>query len=304
MDVRYITLTKGNLKVTFSSLGAAIVSIYFDDELMTLTPISAEDFKRRDIYYGKTIGPVVNRIKDGLIKIDNKEYHFPLNEEGICNHSGNIGLSNILFVSSVAGDRVVFTYQQKINDIRISYGIAYTLLDNNQLRVDYITRASGKFVMSLTNHTFFTLGESSIDNLSLKISADKYIESDKETLLPLSEKAIIDCLDFNEEKSVIKDISNPYLMEHKTKGYDHCFLVKNNEEVILKSPKFSLEIESDFPCVHLYSDNYEDGVKTKNSIAQVRRGIAIEPEDNLLNRPIINSNDIYQRYIIYKFSRL
>ena len=304
MDVRYITLTKGNLKVTFSSLGAAIVSIYFDDELMTMTPLSAIDFKRKDIYYGKTIGPVVNRIKDGLIKIDNKDYRFPLNEEGVCNHSGNIGLSNILFVSSVSGDRVVFTYQQKINDIRISYGIAYTLLDNNQLRVDYITRANSKFVMSLTNHSFFTLGESSIDNLSLKIAADKYIESDRETLLPLSEKTIIDCLDFNEEKSVIKDINNPYLMEHKTKGYDHCFHVKNNEDVILKSPKFSLEIASDFPCVHIYSDNYEDGVKTKNSNAQIRRGIAIEPEDNLLDRPIINSNDIYQRYIIYKFSRL
>lgn len=304
MDARYITLSKGNLKVTFSSLGASIVSIYFDDELMNMVPVNLEDLKRRDIYYGKTIGPVVNRIKDGLIQIDNKEYRFPLNEEGVCNHSSIIGLSNIQFVSSVSGDRAIFTHQQKINDVRISYGIAYTLSNNNQLRVDYIVRTSNKFVMSLTNHTFFTLGESNIYNLSLKISADQYIESDRETLLPLSVKPIIDCLDFNEEKCIVKDIDNSYLMDHKTKGYDHCFLVKNSEDVILKSPKFKLEISSDFPCVHIYSDNYEDGVKIKNNSGFFRRAIAIEPEDNLLDKPIINKDDIYQRYIVYKFSKL
>ena len=303
MDARLITLSNSHLKVVFSSLGASVVSIYFDDELMSMTPINLEDLKRRDVYYGKTIGPIVNRIKDGLIKINNKVYRFPLNEVGVCNHSAAYGLSNTLFVSSISGDRVVFTHQQKINDVRISYGVAYTLY-NSELRVDYIVRTSDKFVMSLTNHTFFTLGESSIDNLSLKIAADKYIESDKESLLPLEVKHIIDCLDFNEEKSITKDIDNSYLMDHKTKGYDHCFIVKNSEDVILKSPRFKLEINSDFPCVHIYSDNYEDGVKIKNNSGRFRRAIAIEPEDNLLDKPIINKDDIYQRYIIYKFSRL
>ena len=304
MDARLITLTKGNLKVVFSSLGAAIVSIYFDDELMTMTPVNLEDLKRRDIYYGKTIGPIANRIRDGLVKAGNKEYHFPLNEEGVCNHSSAFGLSNVFFASSVSGDRVVFTHQQKISKVNISYVVAYTLSDNNEIRVDYLVRVSDDFVLNITNHTFFTLGESSIDGLSLKISADKFIESDRETLLPLSVKPIIDCLDFNEEKCITKDIDNPYLKDHRTNGYDHCFLLKNSGEVILKSPKIKLEISSDFPCVHIYTDNYEDGVKIKNNDAKNRRAIAIEPEDNLLEKPVINKDDIYQRYIIYKFSRL
>ena len=304
MDARLITLSKGNLKVIFSSLGASIVSIYFDNELMNLSPINLEDLKRKDIYYGKTIGPIANRIKDGLVKVNDKEYRFPLNEEGVCNHSGAFGLSNVLFVSSVAGDRVIFTHQQRINKVNISYVVAYTLSENNEIRVDYLVRVSDNFVLSLTNHTFFTLGESSIDNLSLKISSDEFIESDKETILPLRAKPIINCLDFNEEKSITKDINDAYLMDHRTKGYDHCFLIKNNEDVILKSPRFKLEINSNFPCVHIYTDNYEDGVKTKNSDQQIRRGTAIEPEENLLDKPVINKDDIYQRYIIYKFSRL
>ena len=140
--------------------------------------------------------------------------------------------------------------------------------------------------------------------MSLRIPSNEFIESDKETLLPLSVKPVIDCLDFNEEKSITKDIDNSYLMDHRTRGYDHCFLVKNSRCVTLKSSKIKLEISSDFPCVHIYSDNYEDGVKVKNNDAKNRRAIAIEPEDNLLDRPIINKDDIYQRYIIYKFTKL
>lgn len=301
MDSRLITLTNGHLKVTFSSLGASIVSIYFDDTLMNMVPINLEELKRSDIYYGKTIGPITNRVKDGLIKIGNKEYQLPCNEPGVSNHSGLLGLSNKLFVSKVLDNRVIFTFNQKIKDVNIIYGICYTLLED-QIRVDCIVRASDKFMINLTNHTFFTLGESSIDNLSLEIHADKYIESDKETLLPKETKPIIDCLDFNKEKLIVKDINDSYLQDHKSKGYDHSFILKN-KMVKLSSPQYELDITSDYECAHIYSDNYEDGVKAKNSNVNFRRGVAIEMTDNILSRPIIDKDEVYQRYIVYTFKK-
>ena len=303
MDIRYIVLQRGNLKVILSSLGASIVSISFNDELMTLVPLNLEDLKRNDIYYGKTIGPISNRIKDGLINIDNKEYHLPLNEEGISNHSGLLGLSNKLFVSSTSSYRAIFTYQQKINDINISYGIAYTLNEDNSLRIDYIVRTSDKFMISLTNHPFFTLGESSLDNLSLVVKSDAYIESDKESLLSKELKPLIDCLDFNNEKLIIKDIDDSYLTNHKSKGHDHSFrLIDKN--IILKSSKYELDINTDYDFVHLYTDNYSDHVKTKNSGLTIRRGAAIECVDNYLDRPIVSKDEVYQRYIVYRFRKL
>ena len=300
MDNRLITISSGHLKVTFSSLGASIVSIYFDDTLMNMVPINLEDLKRSDIYYGKTIGPISNRLKDGLIEINNKEYHLPMNEEGISNHSGLLGLSNKLFVSKVLDNRVIFTFNQKINDVNIIYGISYTVSDE-QIRIDYVVRTSDTFIISLTNHTFFTLGESSLDNLSLKISSSRYIESDKESLLPLEEKDIDEFLDFNNEKPLIKDIDK--FNNHKAQGYDHSFLLKDNKEIYLKSPKYRLDICSDYSNVHIYTDNYTDNVKTKNSNLTKRRAVAIECVDNYLNRPIINKDDVYQRYIIFKFSK-
>ena len=172
---RYILVTNNDFKVALSILGASIVSIYIGDDILTMTPINLEDLNRKDIYYGKTIGPITNRVKDGLIKIDNKEYRLPLNEEGISNHSGILGLSNKLFVSNIQDNRVIFTYNQKIKDVNIVYGIAYTFNEDYQIRIDYTVRVSNKFFINLTNHTFFTLNEPNINNLFLKLDSDSYI---------------------------------------------------------------------------------------------------------------------------------
>jgi len=298
---QYIEITNNDFKVTLSSLGASIVSIYIGDDILTMTPINLEELNRKDIYYGKTIGPITNRVKDGLIKIDNKEYHLPLNEVGISNHSGDIGLSNQLFNVDIDIDKVIFTYIEHIEDIVISYIVIYSFNDY-QIRIDYFIRTNNKFVINLTNHTFFTLNEPNINNLSLKLDSDFYIESDKDTLLPLSVQPIIDCLDFNNEKIIAKDIDDPYLMNHKSKGYDHSFILKN-KIVKLSSPQYELDISSDYECAHIYTDNYEDGVKTKNSDVNFRRGVAIEMTDNILSRPVIDKDEVYQRYIIYSFKK-
>jgi len=298
---QYIEITNNDFKVTLSSLGASIVSIYIGEDILTMTPINLEDLNRKDIYYGKTIGPITNRVKDGLIKIDNKEYHLPLNEVGISNHSGDIGLSNQLFNVDIDINKVIFTYIEHIEDITISYIIIYSFNDY-QIRIDYFVRTNNKFVINLTNHTFFALNEPNINNLFLKLDSDSYIESDKNTLLPLSIKPIIDCLDFNNEKLITKDIDDPYLMNHKSKGYDHSFILKN-KIVKLSSPQYELDISSDYECAHIYTDNYEDGVKTKNSDVNFRRGVAIEMTDNILSRPVIDKDEVYQRYIIYSFKK-
>lgn len=298
---QYIEITNNDFKVTLSSLGASIVSIYIGDDILTMTPINLEDLNRKDIFYGKTIGPITNRVKDGLIKIDNKEYHLPLNEVGISNHSGDIGISNQLFNVDIDVNKVIFTYIEHIEDITISYIVIYSFNDY-QIRIDYFIRTNNKFVINLTNHTFFTLNESNINNLSLKLDSDSYIESDKDTLLPLSIKPIIDCLDFNNEKLITKDIDDPYLMNHKSKGYDHSFILKN-KMVKLSSPQYELDISSDYECAHIYTDNYEDNVKTKNSNVNFRRGAAIEMTDNILSRPIIDKDEVYRRYIVYTFKK-
>ena len=281
-DNKYIYVTNGNLNVVLSCLGAAIVEIKYDDDLLTMTPINYDDLNREDIYYGKTIGPIANRVKDGLIKIDNKNYYLPLNEKGISNHSGNAGLSNQMFDVSIKEEKVIFTYKTHMFDGDMTFKVIYSFTLDNQIRIDYEVVTTNKAVLSLTNHTFFTLGESCVDNLSIDINVDQYIESDKETLLPLSIKPYTQDINLNGET------------------YDSCFLLKD-KKVILESTKYQLIIESNYPCVQIYTDNFEDGVLVKNTNLKTRRAVAIEPEDNLLEKTLINKDEIYQRYITYTF---
>ena len=279
---KFVEVSNGNLKVVLSCLGAAIVEIKYDDDLMTMTPINYDDLNREDIYYGKTIGPIANRIKDGLVTIDNKNYYLPLNEKGVCNHSGKIGLSNQLFDVSIEEGRVIFIYKDNLFGGEISYQVIYSFSSDNQIRIDYKVKTTNKAVLSLTNHTFFTLGESSLDNLSLKIDTNSFIETNEETLLPLAVKPFTQKIDISKE------------------SYDSCFLLNNNE-VILRSPKYCLTIQSNYSCVQIYTDNFEDGVLVENTNLKTRRAVAIEPEDNLLEKTLITKDEIYQRYITYTF---
>ena len=279
----FLYITKGNLKIVLSCLGASIVEIKYGDDLLTMTPINYSDLKREDVYYGKTIGPIANRIKDGLVVIDNKKYYLPLNEKGVCNHSGKIGLSNQMFDVSIEEEKVIFMHKAHLFDGDITFKVIYSFVLDNQIKIDYEARTTNKAVLSLTNHTFFTLGESCADNLFINIDADQYIECDKETLVPLSIKPIVERINLNGGT------------------YDNCFLLKD-KRVILESTKYQLIIDSNYPCVQIYTDNFEDGVLVKNTNLKTRRGVAIEPEDNLLEKTLINKDEIYQRYIVYSFT--
>ena len=301
IDNNYVYITKDYLKIVLSCLGAAIVEIKYGDDYLTMTPKSYNELDREDIYYGKTIGPIANRVKDGLIVINSKNYYLDLNEGCVSNHSGKDGLSNVLFDVETKNDKVIFTHQGNQFGGQITYKVIYSFPSDGEIKIEYEVAPSTDAIISLTNHTFFNLGEPNINNLSLIVPSDEFIESDKDTLVPLCFKPIIPCLDFNKEKAIIKDLNDPYLINHKTNGYDHCFLLAK-DSVVLKSPKYILEVESDYQCCHIYSDNYPDRVITKNSDALYRRAVAIEMVDDYLNRPVVLKDQIYHRYIIYKFS--
>lgn len=279
---KFIEVSNGNLSVVLSCLGASIVEIKYGDVLMTMTPVNYDDLDREDIYYGKTIGPIANRIKDGLVVIDDKNYYLPLNEKGVCNHSGKVGLSNQLFNVSIENGRVIFVHKDFMFDGEITYQVIYSFSEDNQIRIDYKVTTTNNAIISLTNHSFFSLGEPCLDNLTIKVDVDRYIESDKETLLPLAIKPV---------KQEI-DLSNNV--------YDSCFFLKKNI-IELKSEKYSLTIDSDYPCVQIYTDNFVDNVLVNNTNLKTRRAVAIEPEDNLLEKSLINKDEIYQRYITYSF---
>ncbi len=283
------------LKVTFCSLGASIYSIYFDDEIMTLTTSNTNDFLEESCYFGKTIGPVCGRIKNGVLTIDNKEYHYSINEGNNTLHSGVNPLSQQNFEYKIKDNQIIFstTYQ------KMRYKVIYTVTDS--LLLEYEVDAIDETPIALTNHAYFCLGDSAIKNLSLMVNANRFIEVDKDDLTPLQELDIIPALDFNNEKRLINDINHPYLVNSRTNGYDHSLIFDKEKKITLSNDKYRLVITTDYDAVQIYSDNYVDNIDVINSNNKIHRALAIEPQDNQLKRSTYHS---YKRFIKYTFTRI
>ena len=164
---------------------------------------------------------------------------------------------------------------------------------------------SSWFVVS--HHTYFTLGSKNLNGLSLMINSDKFLHPNKEDLLPLEIRNVTPAMDFRISKKITKDINDNYLKNSRTYGYDHhYFFIESNQlipQVKLSNNEYELNIYTNYSGVQIYTDNYPDNIKWKQLTDKRRRSIAIEPQDNTLNREILKAKDKYIRFIKYCFEK-
>lgn len=323
MEYRPITLAKNitgvivkndaGLEVVFTSFGGAIYYIKYKGEYMTVTPKVFKEFTRGDVYHGKTIGPIPNRIRDGVYKINDVEYKLNPNEGNNTLHSGENGISNRIWILEISKNKefTFVTYNLKNKHIKNGFignviiSVAYVIpKDEATIYVSYKARTDRDTLIQLTNHSYFCLGDENINNLKLTIPSDKYLETYENDLLPKEVKDIIPCLDFRKGKRIVQNIDDPYLVNHRSKGYDHHFYFNNDKPIIkLENKRFELEIKTNFSGTQIYSYNYETDFETFASKENIRLGIAIEPQDDLLNRQITKKKPgFYNRFIQYTFS--
>ena len=295
-NIGFITIKNdSHLTIVLSNLGASIYAIYYDDSLMTLSLKSKDDFANKELYHGKTIGPVCGRILNG--KINNFQYD--LNEKNVTRHGGDNGLSNQIFD---------YEYHEKNDTISVIFAFSDFVVkyeidrEDDSFVVDYFYKGKPQPV-SLTNHTFFILGDG-FDHLSFKVSADYFVEYDENTLVPLREKEILPCLDFSEGKCLIKDINDLYLMDSRTKGYDHYLNFSKEKCLSLKSRFYQLNITTSFNGIHIYSDNYDFKEETIDHRTGLCKALAVEPQDSPLERKIYDKENNYHRFIKYCFDKI
>lgn len=295
-DIAFITIkNKANLRLVLSSLGASIFAIYFNDELMTLSLANEEDYLNPDLYHGKTIGPVCGRIANGQIG----NYHYDLNEENVTRHGGKNGLSTQVFNYEVIENSDSVSIVFSLN----GFSITYEINQNKDFFLIKFLYDGNSQPVALSNHTFFHLG-GSFNDLRLKLSIDYFIENDPITLVPLNQRSIIPCLDFNNGKKLSESVDDPYLMDSRTKGYDHYLHFAKERIVELFNSRYLLDITTDFDGVLIYSDNYDFKEKTLDNRTGTRRALAVEPQDSPLERKIYGKENNYHRFIKYYFSKV
>ena len=249
-----IKLKNKKMEVTLCDIGASIFRLMFDGQDMLVSPSGVNVFLRKNLYFGKTIGRICGRIKN-----DNGE---------IILHGGRDGLSNQKFDYVESSNKVTFTYMsvadQSSQDGRAIIKVIYSLLDSGLL-IEFEVTAIDSATISLTNHSYFCLGEDNNEALSIKMDSDKCFVYD-EKLYPLGTNQIGNKFDFRNEYPV-----------RQYGDVDTYFFIKE-KPIILRGNRYLLEIDTNYEGAVVYTDNFEDDAETFASKRHKYRGVAIEPQ--------------------------
>lgn len=314
----FITLKNATgLELELCNLGASIYKIKLNGDVMTMTLKNKDDFFKVENYHGKTLGRVGNRIKNGTFTIDDKVYKLKANEGKTTTlHGGVEPISNAMFAYTIVrGEQfssVIFQYLSKDGEsgfpANLDLRISFILYENkNEFHIEYHALADATTPCSITNHTFFTLGEDSVDKLKLQIKASRFLHPNPDDLIAEEIRPVTPVMDFRKEKVIGRDIHDEYLQNSKTIGYDHHYYFDVTNDpfiplVTLSSDRYQMKIYTDHTGVQIYTDNYPSPYEMIGLPTKVpNRSVAIEPQEDHLNIHLLTKNKLYMYFIRYVF---
>ena len=316
------------LEVEISEFGASIISIKTPDRNGEIVDVvlgydDIEKYKKQTKYIGATVGRCCNRIKDGLIEIDGTQYQLNCNDGKNHLHGGNIGFDKKIWNSKKIENGVELNYISEDGEEnypgQLKINVTYTLKDNS-LIINYKATTNKTTVCNLTNHTYFNLnGYGNILQHQVQILADYFTENNQESIptgkiIPVENTP----MDFRNPQYIEKDINNEYYQIQYAKGFDNNWVLNNyNGEIRKVATAYSelsgieLEVSTDLPGLQFYSGNFLDGAENgKNNIPiKNHSGFCMECQyfpnafanDNF-EKPILKSDELYNKNIIYKFN--
>ena len=309
-----IVKSSDGFKVTLTDLGASIYEIKRDKDFLTLTPKYVSDFKRKDVYHGKTIGRYANRIKDANIYLNGEHYLLDKNDNNNCLHSGRNGMHTKYFEYEITyvddSLKIIFKYESPDLDAgfpgNMVFEVTYVFeakFENFSMLMIHTAKTDKETLFRPTNHAYFTLGSFDPETFYIAFdNIDRVIMTDEE-LIP--EKVVKLRPWWPDQKFVrLADVlREDHFKLSKTHVLDNYFLREKDEDSVmeLRNHKYILDIQTNFMGFHLYDDNIEDGIIYKGTKEKNYRALAVEPCDSSLKKNNLKPGENYLKYAIYTF---
>ena len=291
---------------------------------------SLKQYMKPNPYFGALIGRFGNRIAKGKFTLDGKEYKLALNNDKNALHGGPEGFHRVVWTAEEVkgGDNASLKLKYVSKDMEEGYPgnltvyVTYTLTNDNALDVVYEATTDKKTVLNLTQHSYFNLSSDfskTILDHEITIDADKLVPVDA-TLIPTGELTDVTNtpFDFRKPKTVGKEIGVKDDQLKKGLGYDHCWVLNNQD----KGERFAasaydatsgrlLEVFTDQPGIQLYTGNFLDGtlpMRYGGTYAH-RTGFCLETQHypdspNQKNFPstVLSPGENYKTKTTFKFS--
>ena len=332
---QYILKNANGMQITVINYGGIITSWKAKDrdgsyEDIVLGFDNLSDYESSSPYFGALIGRYGNRIKEGKFSLDGVDYTLEVNNGENHLHGGVKGFDKVIWEvdKEVKETSASLILRHMSTDMEEGYPgnldvkVIYTLTNDDELKVRYEAETDKKTIVNLTQHSYFNLSANlSRDILAhqITIDADSFLPVDK-TLIPSGELRDVEGtpFDFRVPKRVGDDINEDYTQLTFGNGYDHCWVLNNqNEGVRFVASAYdtlsgrSLEIFSDQPGIQFYSGNFLDGtLKSKDGgNYEFRSGFCLEtqhypnsPNQESFPSVILNPGEKYNTETIFRFS--
>ena len=330
----YTLKNDSGMQVSITNYGGRIVSLLVPDRDGVLRDVVLGFDKLEDYYpennetdFGASIGRYANRIKDGRITVDGKEYQLPQNNFGHCLHGGTRGWQyqfyNAVEVTenSLKLERISPDGDQGFPGNVKAY-VTFTLTDGNALDIRYEATTDAPTVINMTNHAYFNLSgdpaNHSICDDELCINASAFTPVD-DTFMTTGEIWPVEGtpMDFRTPKPVGQDIDADYEQLRNGHGYDHNWVLDTAgddtlvaAELYCPASGIDLKVYTDEPGIQVYAGNFLDGTVTGKGgvVYQRRTAICLETQHfpDTPNKPewpsaILLPGDTYTSHCIFEF---
>jgi len=332
---KFILTNKNGMEVSVINFGGIITSLKSRDskgnyEDVVLGFDNLSQYEDESPYFGAIIGRYGNRISEGKFTLDGKTYNLAVNNDINHLHGGLKGFDKVVWdaAQEVTDSSASLILKYISQDMEEGYPgnlqvkVTYTLDDNDELRVEYEAETDKKTIVNLTQHSYFNLSGDFSKNIldhEITINADSFLPVDS-TLIPTGEVISVEGtpFDFREAKTVGEDISMSDKQLSYGNGYDHCWVL-NNQEIGLRHVAsayhpFSgrlLEVYSDQPGIQFYSGNFLDGTLTSKQDGNYgfRSGLCLEtqhypnsPNEKDFPSVTLNSGEKYMTQTVFRFT--
>ena len=330
----YTLKNDSGMQVSITNYGGRIVSLLVPDREGKLRDVvlgfdNLEDYypERNETDFGASIGRYANRIKDGRITIDGKEYQLPQNNFGHCLHGGTRGWQYQFYNAvEVTENRLKLERISPDGDQNfpgnVKAYVTFTLTDGNALDIQYEATTDAPTVINMTNHAYFNLSgdpaNHSICDDELYINASAFTPVD-DTFMTTGEIWPVEGtpMDFRTPKLIGQDIDADYEQLRNGHGYDHNWVLDSAcddtvvaAELYCPASGIDLKVYTDEPGIQVYAGNFLDGTVTGKGgvVYQRRTAICLETQKypDTPNKPewpsaLLRPGETYTSHCVFEF---
>jgi aldose 1-epimerase len=331
----YILKNQKGMEVNIMTYGGIITSLKVPNKAGVSEEVvigfnNLEQYTKDNPYFGALIGRFGNRIAKGKFTLDGKEYKLAANNGKNALHGGPEGFHRVIWTAEEAkgGDVATLKLKYLSKDMEEGYPgnltvfVTYTLNNDNSLDVLYEATTDKKTIVNLTQHSYFNLSSDftkPILDHEITIDADKLVPVDAD-LIPTGKLTDVTNtpFDFRKAKTVGKDIEAKDDQIKKGLGYDHCWVLNNQD----KGERFAasaydptsgrlLEVYTDQTGIQFYSGNFLDGtLPMRNGGTYAHRtGFCLEtqhypdaPNQKDFPSTVLSPGENYKTKTTFKFS--